>query len=149
PDGPEAEWARRITCTSSRYQDLIWDSRADVVAHKPLPPSAKNPPIYNVQSVGQRAGDGDEKVTKPEKISTQAPKYSELARLARLQDMVILQAIIDKNGDVVSVIPLKGVPLCLTEEAVLAVQDWKFKPALYKGEPVSVYYNLTVNFRLE
>ncbi len=37
----------------------------------------------------------------------------------------------------------------LHEEAVKAIQQWKFRPATLNGEPVAVYYNLTVNFRLE
>jgi len=33
--------------------------------------------------------------------------------------------------------------------AVEAIQQWKFEPALCDGKPVAVYYNLTINFRLE
>ncbi|MEO1088176.1 MAG: energy transducer TonB, partial [Acidobacteriota bacterium] len=145
--------ARRITCTSSRYRNLLWDSRAEVAGHKPLPPSVMDVTAGKAQAAARDGAQSEEfdeeQVVKPKKVLTKAPQYAELARLARLQDKVVLQAIIDTEGDVVSIVPLKGMPLCLTEEAVLAVQEWKFEPALYKGEPVSVYYNLTVNFRLQ
>jgi len=62
---------------------------------------------------------------------------------------VIVEAIIDKNGDVTNVRVLKGLPMGLEESATSAVKSWKFKPATLNGRPVSVYYNLTVNFRLQ
>jgi periplasmic protein TonB len=37
----------------------------------------------------------------------------------------------------------------LDQAALDAVRQWKFEPATRAGEPVDVYYNLTVNFRLE
>ena len=36
-----------------------------------------------------------------------------------------------------------------TESAVEAIKSWKFKPATLNGKPVTVYYNLTVNFKLQ
>ena len=37
----------------------------------------------------------------------------------------------------------------LSAAAAEAIRQWRFEPALCDGNPVSVYYNLTVNFRLE
>ena len=88
-------------------------------------------------------------VTKPEKISAPDPQYTEIARKARIQGVVIVQAIIDKEGNVVNVKVLKGLPMGLAEEAVAAIKTWKFKPATLNGKPVDVYFNLTVNFRLQ
>jgi len=44
---------------------------------------------------------------------------------------------------------LKGLDLGLTEQAVEAVKQWKFKPGTLNGEPVDVIFNLTVNFTLQ
>ena len=37
----------------------------------------------------------------------------------------------------------------LREEARRAVSRWRFRPATYRGEPIDVYYTVTVNFRLQ
>ncbi len=88
-------------------------------------------------------------VQKPEKIVAPQPQYTEIARKARIQGVVIVQAIINKVGNVENVKVLKALPMGLAEEAVKAIKKWKFKPATLNGKPVDVYYNLTVNFRLQ
>jgi periplasmic protein TonB len=88
-------------------------------------------------------------VSRPEKIYATQPSYTEIARKARIQGTVIVQAIIDKRGEVTNVEVLKGLPMGLTESAVDAIKTWKFKPATLGGKPVDVYYNLTVTFKLQ
>lgn len=91
----------------------------------------------------------DEDVTAPRALYKEAPVYTEVARKQRLQGVVILRLVIDETGDVAEVEVLKGLPLGLTETAIAAVEKWKFEPALHKGKPVAVLYNITINFRLE
>ena len=88
-------------------------------------------------------------VKKPERIHDPQPQYTEIARKARIQGVVIVQAIIDKDGNVTNVKVLKGLPMGLDQAAVDAIKKWKFKPATLNGKPVTVYYNLTVNFQLQ
>ncbi|RMH16328.1 MAG: energy transducer TonB [Acidobacteria bacterium] len=88
-------------------------------------------------------------VRPPVKIFAPPPSYTAAALAARLQGVVILQARIDRNGTVVALRPLKGLPMGLTEEAIRAVASWQFAPATRDGRPVAVHYNLTMNFRLE
>ncbi len=62
---------------------------------------------------------------------------------------VIVEAIIDEQGNVMDAKVLKGLPMGLGQAAVDAIQTWKFKPALKDGKPVKVYYVLTVNFQVD
>ena len=86
---------------------------------------------------------------RPEKIFAPQPPYTEEARQARVQGVVILQAIIDIVGNVTNVKILKGLPGGLADSAVDTVLSWKFEPASLYGDPVPVYYNFTVNFTLQ
>jgi len=76
------------------------------------------------------------------------PEYADMARKARVDGVVIVEAVITKNGDVEEVKVLKGLPFGLSERAVEAVKQWKFKPGTLNGDPVDVIFNLTVNFKL-
>ncbi|RPH56897.1 energy transducer TonB, partial [bacterium] len=88
-------------------------------------------------------------VSRPEKISGPQPVYTEMARKARVQGVVIVEAIIDEKGNVTNARVLKGLPMGLDKAALEAVQRWKFKPATLNGRPVRVYYSLTVNFQVQ
>ena len=88
-------------------------------------------------------------VLAPVRIHSPDPHYPEEARHARVQGVVILQTVIDKLGNVTDVRVLKGLPSGLTEAAVAAVSSWRFKPATLEGEPVAVYYLVTVSFSVQ
>jgi len=88
-------------------------------------------------------------VKPPAKIVSPQPQYTEIARKARISGVVIVEAIIDKGGNVTNVKVLKGLPMGLDQAAADAVKKWKFEPATLNGKPVSVIYNLTVNFQLQ
>lgn len=103
------------------------------------------PPPAEPEGPIQVGGD----VRAPVKINSPSPAYTEIARKARIQGIVIVQAIIDKQGNVTNVKVLKGLPMGLDQAAADAVRKWKFKPATLNGKPVAVYYNLTVNFTLQ
>jgi protein TonB len=88
-------------------------------------------------------------VQAPVKLDAPPPQYTEIARKARIQGVVIVQAIINKEGSVENVKVLKGLPMGLDQAAIDAIKRWRFKPATLNGKPVTVYYNLTVNFTLQ
>ena len=88
-------------------------------------------------------------VKAPTVLKRVEPKYSDLARHAKTTGIVIVEAVIDKNGNVDQVRIIKGLPLGLSEAAEEAVKAWKFKPGTLNGEPVDVIFNLTVNFTLQ
>jgi TonB family protein len=81
------------------------------------------------------------------KIHNVAPEYPLVARRAKLQGDVILMAMIDTTGKVTTVKVLQGHPL-LANSAIKAVQQWKYRPFLLKGEAVPVETTVTVHFHL-
>jgi TonB family protein len=88
-------------------------------------------------------------VSKPLKFYTPAPRYTEEARKQRLQGVVIIEAVIDKQGCVSKDHILKGMPLGLDRAALTAVEKWVFEPAALDGKPVTVWYTLTINFQVQ
>jgi protein TonB len=83
----------------------------------------------------------------PEKIVHVAPAYPALARISRVQGMVIIEAIIDSRGNVESARVLRSIAL-LDQAALDAVHQWKFTPTLLNGVAVPIIMTVTVNFKL-
>ena len=75
------------------------------------------------------------------------PAYPPLARQARIQGSVVLQAVIAKDGTIQGLHVVSGHPM-LTTAAVDAVKQWRYKPYFLNGEPVEVETQITVNFTL-
>ena len=88
-------------------------------------------------------------VSPPVKIHSPQPHYTEEARMARVQGIVILQTIVDEQGDVRQIKVLKDLPLGLTESAIETVKTWKFEPAKRGGVPVPVFFHLQIRFSLQ
>lgn len=75
------------------------------------------------------------------------PVYPQEAKSAHIQGNVILHAIIGKDGHIQNVNLMEGVCL-LSEPAIEAVKDWRYRPVSIDGEPVEVDTTITVVFKL-
>jgi protein TonB len=75
------------------------------------------------------------------------PNYPPLARTARVQGSVVLAAVIGKDGTIQNLHVISGHPL-LTQAALDAVKQWRYKPYILNGDPVEVDTQVTVNFTL-
>jgi protein TonB len=75
------------------------------------------------------------------------PTYPPLARQARIQGTVVLQAVIGKDGSIQGLKVVSGHPM-LAPAALEAVKQWKYKPYFLNGEPVEVDTTINVNFTL-
>lgn len=107
----------------------------------PLPPPP--PPIVNASPV-RRGG----KVQAANLIYEVKPIYPALAKMSRIQGVVVLEAIIGKEGAIDSLRVVSGHPL-LTQAALDAVRQWKYRPTLLNSEPVEVITSVTVTFTLQ
>jgi len=75
------------------------------------------------------------------------PAYPPLARQARIQGQVLLQAEISKDGTIQNLRLISGHPM-LAPAAIEAVKQWRYKPYYLNGEPVEVETQITVIFSL-
>ena len=75
------------------------------------------------------------------------PQYPPLARQARIQGAVVLQALIAKDGSIQNLHLVSGHPM-LAPYAIEAVKQWRYRPYILNGEPVEVETTVTVNFTL-
>jgi protein TonB len=75
------------------------------------------------------------------------PAYPPLARQARIQGTVLLQAEISRDGTIENLRLISGHPM-LAPAAIEAVKQWRYKPYILNGEPVEVETQITVNFTL-
>ncbi|MFN2385134.1 MAG: TonB family protein [Thermoanaerobaculia bacterium] len=103
---------------------------------------------------GTGPGVGDEplrvggEVKAPQLTNKVEPSYPEAARKARMEGVVILEAIITASGSVEDVRVLKSVNPLLDSAAQRAVQQWRYRPATLNGRAVRVYLTVTVTFNL-
>jgi protein TonB len=103
---------------------------------EPAPPAVPSGPV--------RVGG---KIHAPSKLNNVAPTYPQMAKQARVEGTVILEATISAQGQVSEVKVLRGIPL-LDNAAMEAVRQWRYTPTLLNGTPVPVVMTVTVNFRL-
>jgi protein TonB len=75
------------------------------------------------------------------------PSYPELAKAARIKDSVMVEIVVDEEGNVASARALTGHPL-LKPPAEAAARECKFTPTKLAGIPVKVIGSLTYHFQL-
>jgi protein TonB len=84
----------------------------------------------------------------PRRIGDTRPVYPEIARAARIEGTVIMEAVLDTTGRVTQLRVIQSVPL-LDQAALAAVRQWRYTPSFYGGHPVSVLMTITVRFALQ
>ena len=87
--------------------------------------------------------------TQPEEVDRVVPRYPPAARRAGVAGAVVIRGIVRRDGSIDDVEIIKDLPNGLGDAARDAVRLWRFRPATYQGEPIDVYYTVTVNFRLQ
>jgi TonB family protein len=158
----KAELAK-ADCSSADRQALLDFAAANMNGHKLDP---KLPDVTNLNDAillcmpgGDRGYRGFRGITPPHIRSAPDPKYTDAARNARLEGTTILLALIIPKGSPAAISiyrslstglndKLRPLGYQLDQRAVEAVSTWRFDPAKFQGEPVSVVINVEVNFRL-
>jgi TonB family protein len=81
------------------------------------------------------------------KVKPPPPAYPDLARIARIQGLVIVEIIVGKDGSPSSVKAILG-PAQLRLAAERYASQWRFEPACQNGEPVMARFLLSMPYRL-
>jgi TonB family protein len=89
----------------------------------------------------------DQGVTPPAVVYERKPDYPEAAKQAKVQGTVLMQCVVQTSGvcdDVRVTKPLDS--MWLDQEAIRALQQWRFRPGTRMGEPVPVQVNVEFRF---
>lgn len=92
---------------------------------------------------------GAVKLDKPPKVLFAVPPtYPAWARRCGVEGRVILETVIDRDGDVVRTTVVGNPPKILADAAVLSVRRWKFEPHTIDGKRVTVKFRQPINYIL-
>lgn len=87
-------------------------------------------------------------MTPPVLVQRVDPVYPEIAIKSKTQGVVILEAIIDRSGQVVDARIVRDLSMGCGSAALQAVRQWRYRPAAFNGRPIAVYLTVTVRFEL-
>jgi TonB family protein len=135
PEVSPSDWS----VTESGVGELPGITSFDTVPGDP-PPPPQPPAVAAPVRVGGE-------IRPPRKVHDVAPVYPVIAQTARVEGLVIIEALIDARGRVQSTRVLRSIPL-LDAAAVAAVEQWQYTPTLLNGTPVPVVMTVTVSFHL-
>jgi periplasmic protein TonB len=107
-------------------------------------------------AVGPGAGDGPpgifpagrKGVTVPQVIYNPEPSFSDEARKAKAQGIVLLLLVVGKDGHTYDIHVGQSLGMGLDERAIEAVHHWRFRPATLNGQPVATQIAVEVDFHL-
>jgi protein TonB len=103
----------------------------------PPPPPQTLPPV--------RIGG---KIQAPTLIRRVEPVYPDIAVLAHVTGVVILEATVNERGEVVNVVVLRSIKM-LDQAAINAVKQWRYSPVLLNGTPRSFVLTVTLSFSIK
>ena len=129
-----------------RMDGLIDGIATDPIAKRttqpPIPDRVEEvvkPPIQNVIHIS--------KLDPGSVVRRIEPGYPEIAKRIKVSGTVVVEIVIDEQGNVVSARALSG-NILLNAAAVSAARNWKWKPTILNGAPVKVVGTISFNFNL-
>ena len=128
---------RRRTMLNRRM--AFWSAAAALSVALPLAAMQAERQVYKIGG----------NVTAPVPIHKQEVQYTPEAKDARVEGTVLLSLIIEASGTVSNIRVMRGLEPGLDKQAILAVEKWRFRPAMKDGASVAVSANIEVNFRLK
>jgi len=86
----------------------------------------------------------------PQLIKMVTPEYPEIARKAGVEGRVVMQIVVDEQGNVLEAVVIFAQPSGIFEEAAIkAILQWKFKPAKQRDKAIKVRMGQVMEFSLK
>jgi TonB family protein len=129
------EWVRKALATKKAKAGGGWGDQWSAPPSPPPPPPQGTRLRISADAAARR------------RLRDVAPEYPPLAKQARVEGVVRLDILIDKQGRVSHIKVISGHPL-LVPSAIEAVKQWQYSPTLLNGQPVEVSTEVSVPFVL-
>jgi TonB family protein len=141
-----------------KHIDGDWEltfTATQIVRGEPDPSRFAVPPAYRLvdgapaswrsNALGvYRVGGG---VSPPTVVHSVDPQYTDQARAAKLSGICILGLVVGTDGVPQDIKVTRSLGMGLDEEAIKAVSQYRFNPAMYQGHAVPVQVTIEVNFQ--
>ncbi len=141
----QSQYALTVTVRNAKDGALLVSSEKPL-ARSPfldsLPPALSNPPNGELPIAGKFG------VSTPTCEYCPYPSYTPEARKNKIQGVVVLLVTVTLEGRTGNIKLVKSPDQSLSEKAIEAVRNWRFKPATKDGVPVTVLVPIEVSFHL-
>jgi TonB family protein len=124
---------QQMLASMPAFWQLYYQAAADKTDYRP-----KDPSVLRQNTVD----------TKARLLSTFEPGSNEYAQASGVAGMALYHAVIDADGKVGEIAVARPIGFGLDENAVAAIRNAKFSPAIKNGKPVPVMLDLVVEFRI-
>ncbi|HZD47683.1 MAG TPA: energy transducer TonB [Silvibacterium sp.] len=131
------------------------ERRAELFTLAALPRSAKPTLVPDPSSIPTPSGEGATPAYKPGRgvsaprvIYSVDPDFSDEARRKKVGGISVIRVIVDTNGFPIHLRMVKSLGSGLDENALAAVSQYRFAPAIYHDKPVAVLVSIEVNYRI-
>lgn len=116
-----------------------------VIAQQTSADAESVPPQHAPEDTVLEVGKG---VSPPVLVSQVQPSFNNVARQLKLRGNVSLSFIVKKDGVISNISITMPLGLGLDEEAISALDQYRYKPAMEGNTPVSVYQHVTITFTI-
>ncbi len=107
------------------------------------PPPPPPPPPAPQSRAPVRIGG---KISAPQLLRRVEPEYPQIAAVAHVGGLVIIEAVVDAEGCVESIKVLRSPHRLLEKAAADALRQWQYSPLILNGTPVSFVLTVTFSF---
>ena len=128
---------------------LTGPGKADLRIAEALPNGSKLPaiPAERIDTASTKDDNTSPDFTPPHLLHSVSPEYSPEARAAKFSGICVVALTIDTQGNPINVHVEKSIGMGLDENAINAVKQYRFTPAMQDGVPIAKRVHIEVNFQ--